>query len=336
MPTPRITSFNIGVQHEAAQGHDPARQLRRDARRSPDAHRQHQSAARRHAPRRRRPARRMSTRCGRISATAPSRSPRTPTSRTITACSVADAPAAGGLEFGANYTFSKALDTSSGTPEDSYNIARDYGLSTVHRAHNFNSYFIWQVPSSATPRNACVRGALGGWDISGVAVYQSGAPFTVTAPVDTAPHRRQLLARVADRRSRPAVRRSHPAALVQHRRLPRPRAHDRQASSATARRNLLIGRASAASISASPRFRRAGAGSNSSLAPKPSTSSTWISFTGLNTTVRFDAAGNPTGGYGQVTSAAPGRVLEFGVGRHDVLGKQAKAREHRRLEPEKH
>jgi outer membrane receptor protein involved in Fe transport len=38
-----------------------------------------------------------------------------------------------------------------------------------------------------------------------------------------------------------------------------------------------------------------------------------VSFTGLNTTVRFDAAGAPTGGYGQVISAAPGRVLEFGV-----------------------
>jgi outer membrane receptor protein involved in Fe transport len=38
-----------------------------------------------------------------------------------------------------------------------------------------------------------------------------------------------------------------------------------------------------------------------------------VSFTDLNTTVRFDAAGNPAGGYGQVTKAAPGRVLEFGV-----------------------
>ena len=27
---------------------------------------------------------------------------------------------------------------------------------------------------------------LGGWDVSGVVVYQSGAPFTVTAPVDAA------------------------------------------------------------------------------------------------------------------------------------------------------
>jgi outer membrane receptor protein involved in Fe transport len=37
------------------------------------------------------------------------------------------------------------------------------------------------------------------------------------------------------------------------------------------------------------------------------------SFTGLNTTVRFDSAGNPTGGFGQVTSAAPGRTIELGV-----------------------
>ena len=38
-----------------------------------------------------------------------------------------------------------------------------------------------------------------------------------------------------------------------------------------------------------------------------------VSFTNLNTTVRFDASGNPTGGFGQVTEAAPGRVMEFGV-----------------------
>jgi outer membrane receptor protein involved in Fe transport len=37
------------------------------------------------------------------------------------------------------------------------------------------------------------------------------------------------------------------------------------------------------------------------------------SFTNLNTTVRFDAAGNPTGGFGAVTAAAPGRTIEFGV-----------------------
>src|SRR5262249_39546360 len=70
-----------------------------------------------------------------------------------------------GFEFGVNYTFSKALDTSSGTPEDPYNIARDYGLSAIHRAHIFNSYFIWQMPYLREASNPLLRGTLGGWDI---------------------------------------------------------------------------------------------------------------------------------------------------------------------------
>ena len=36
-------------------------------------------------------------------------------------------------------------------------------------------------------------------------------------------------------------------------------------------------------------------------------------FTGINATVRFDAAGNPTGGFGAVNAAGPGRVLSFGL-----------------------
>jgi hypothetical protein len=37
------------------------------------------------------------------------------------------------------------------------------------------------------------------------------------------------------------------------------------------------------------------------------------SFTGINTTVRFDAQGRPSQNYGAVTSSGPGRVLSFGV-----------------------
>ena len=37
------------------------------------------------------------------------------------------------------------------------------------------------------------------------------------------------------------------------------------------------------------------------------------SFTGIDTTARFDTAGKPTGTYGAVTGAGPARVLEFGL-----------------------
>jgi len=36
-------------------------------------------------------------------------------------------------------------------------------------------------------------------------------------------------------------------------------------------------------------------------------------FTGINATVRFDAAGKPTQNYGAVTSSGPGRILSFGL-----------------------
>ena len=37
------------------------------------------------------------------------------------------------------------------------------------------------------------------------------------------------------------------------------------------------------------------------------------SFTGINTTVRFDANGRPTQSYGAVNGSGPGRVLELGL-----------------------
>jgi outer membrane receptor protein involved in Fe transport len=217
-----------------------------------------------------------------------------------------------GLEFGANYTFSKTLDTSSGTPEDPYDIARDYGLSSIHRAHNFNSHFIWQLPFFRDGGNALAHGLLGGWDVSGVIVYQSGAPFTVTAPVDAA--------RIGTNSTR--------ATLVGDPTLPADQRTPQRWFNTSAflnpalmtpgqfgdsGRNILIGPSfSRVDLSLSKRF---GLGSRAKLQVRAEAFNLLnvTSFTGLNTTVRFDAAGNPTGGFGQVTSAAPGRVMEFGV-----------------------
>jgi outer membrane receptor protein involved in Fe transport len=217
-----------------------------------------------------------------------------------------------GLEFGANYTFSKALDTSSGTPEDPYNIARDYGLSAIHRAHNFNGYFIWQVPYFRDAANPLLRGTLGGWDISGVAVYQSGAPFSVMASVDAARTGvTPIRATVIGDPSLPASDRTplhwfNTAAFLDPAQMT-PGVYGNSA------RNLLIGPAySRVDLSLAKVFAIA---SRVKLQVRAEAFNVlnMVSFTGLNTTVRFDAAGNPTGGFGQVTSAAPGRVFEFGV-----------------------
>ncbi len=312
MPTPRVMSFNIGVQHELLQGTIvhvnyvgtlgdhltrtvDINQLKAGTRLNPPASTTNVNALRPYPG------------YGSISITENEdesnyHSLQTSLTRRLRA----------GVEFGANYTVSKALDTSSGTPEDVYNIARDYGLSSVHRAHNFNSYFIWQVPFFRGASNRLLRGALGGWDISGVAVYQSGAPFTVRVPTD--------IARIGVNSAR--------ASLVGDPSLP---SDDRTplrwfntaafldpakmtpGQFGTSARNVLIG----------PSFNRVDAGiaklfqlsSRMKLQIRADAFNAFnmTSFTGLNTTVRFDAAGNPTGGYGAVTSAAPGRVLEFGA-----------------------
>jgi hypothetical protein len=222
-----------------------------------------------------------------------------------------------GLEFGANYTFSRAIDSSGGvgssptSPEDVYNIARDYGLSSIHRAHNFNSYFVWQIPYFRDAKNPLVRGVIGGWDINGVAVYQSGAPFTVVAPVD-APGigLSQVRATLIGDPSLPSDQRTalhwFNTAAFQDPKLMTP------GQFGNSGRNILIG----------PSFSRVDLGvakvfpigSKVKLQIRAEAFNVlnMVVFTGLNTTVRFDASGNPTGGFGQVNSAAPGRVLEFG------------------------
>jgi hypothetical protein len=224
-----------------------------------------------------------------------------------------------GLEFGVNYTFSKALDTSNGTaggtpdgPEDPYNIGRDYGLSGVHRAHNFNGYFIWQIPFLREASNPLVRGALGGWDINGVIVYQSGQPFTVFAPVDSArigvsSVRATLIGDPnlsSDQRT--AAQWFNTAAFLNPSLMT-------PGEFGNGGRNILIG----------PSFNRVDLGIAKVFAvsgrmklhirAEAFNAFNSVSFTNLNTTVRFDAAGNPTGGFGAVTAAAPARVMEFGV-----------------------
>src|SRR5262245_11139669 len=91
-----------------------------------------------------------------------------------------------GLAFGVNYTFSRTLESSGGSFQDVYNIGAEAGLSTIHRAHALNVNYVYELPFFRKHANGLVRAALGGWDLSGVTVYQSGAPNNVTVAQDTA------------------------------------------------------------------------------------------------------------------------------------------------------
>ena len=217
-----------------------------------------------------------------------------------------------GFSISANYTFSKALDDTSGTPQNAFNSRPDYGLSAVHRAHALNVNYIYELPFSRRSSSTLLRQALGGWEISGVTIYQSGAPNTVSVPVD--------IARIGAGSSR--------ATVVGDPNLPknqRTLAHWFNAEAFLAPeqmvpgrfgnsgRNILIGPGfNQWDMSLLKNFRFTEARSVQFRAESFNVFN-HASFTGLNTTVRFDAAGRPTQSYGAVNASGPGRVLELGL-----------------------
>jgi hypothetical protein len=86
-----------------------------------------------------------------------------------------------GLQFNANYTYSKTLDELSdvfapkqGTyPTDNMNIWTDYGPADFNLKHRFVTSFSYDLPLFKESKLA------GGWVISGIVTIQSGMPFSV-------------------------------------------------------------------------------------------------------------------------------------------------------------
>lgn len=217
-----------------------------------------------------------------------------------------------GLTFGVNYTWSRTLDTTGGSPQDIYNVRADYGLSSIHRAHVFNFNYVWEIPFLRRHQNAFLRNVLGGWDLSGITFFQSGAPGSFTVPTD--------VARIGSSSSR--------ASVIGDPNLPRSertlfRWFNTQALLAPGQmvqgqfgntgRNVHIGpgfsqwdvallKNFVVSEQRVLQFRA----ESFNLPNHPS-------FTGVNRTVRFDAQGNPIQNFGAVTGAIPGRSYSFGL-----------------------
>ena len=80
-----------------------------------------------------------------------------------------------------NYTFSKALgDDILGTATSGYadyGVREFYGVSSINRAHVLSAAYVFRLPSFRGS-NAFARGALGGWEISGITQIESGANLT--------------------------------------------------------------------------------------------------------------------------------------------------------------
>lgn len=82
-----------------------------------------------------------------------------------------------------NYTWSHNLTNNpsdrSNAPQNFYNIAAEYGPSSLDRRQNITASYVYDLPWYRTQEGA-VGHVLGGWEVSGLVYYYTGTPLTVT------------------------------------------------------------------------------------------------------------------------------------------------------------
>ncbi len=85
------------------------------------------------------------------------------------------------LTLNGAYTYSKVLTDAPAddnySPQDSADPHADRGPANFDRTHIFVVSYVWQLPS-LRDRNMLLRGALGGWQWSGILTSESGEPLT--------------------------------------------------------------------------------------------------------------------------------------------------------------
>ncbi|HYU41843.1 MAG TPA: carboxypeptidase regulatory-like domain-containing protein [Vicinamibacteria bacterium] len=93
-----------------------------------------------------------------------------------------------GLGFGAAYTLSRLRDNGSDKRNLLFNAFDDSGywdVSDNDRTHLFNVHYLYELPFGRK-QDTLVKKILGGWQISGVTYFQSGAPLHVWRSDDVA------------------------------------------------------------------------------------------------------------------------------------------------------
>jgi hypothetical protein len=89
----------------------------------------------------------------------------------------------GSSQIGLAYTWSKNLTDNqtdrSTAPQNSYNNHGDYGRATLDRRHVLTISYIYELPFYRGQHDFAGK-LLGGWQVSGLALYRTGIPFTPT------------------------------------------------------------------------------------------------------------------------------------------------------------
>ena len=80
------------------------------------------------------------------------------------------------------YTWSKNLTDNqtdrSTAPQSSFDISLDSGRAALDRRHVLTANYNYELPFFLKHDNGFVKNVLGGWEASGIIVYNTGLPFT--------------------------------------------------------------------------------------------------------------------------------------------------------------
>jgi hypothetical protein len=89
----------------------------------------------------------------------------------------------GASQVSLSYTFSKNLTDSQNdrttAPQNTYDTKAEYARAALDRRHIFTLNYVYELPFF-DKQNDLVGKILGGWQASGIIVYNTGLPFTVT------------------------------------------------------------------------------------------------------------------------------------------------------------
>ena len=87
-----------------------------------------------------------------------------------------------GVQFGASWTWSKALDYNDNDNDTVSTLIPvrqwNYGLAGFDRRHVLKANWVWDLPKSHF-RNLVMKGILNDWQMSGVVTFSSGAPLSI-------------------------------------------------------------------------------------------------------------------------------------------------------------
>jgi hypothetical protein len=88
-----------------------------------------------------------------------------------------------GVSYEAAYTWSHTLDNIVGNGVDDSNLDRWYGNSSLNQPQTLTLNWIYEVPYFKKSANAFARHVLGGWQFGGIANFIQGAPIDFTCGI---------------------------------------------------------------------------------------------------------------------------------------------------------